>query len=102
MSLKLYKKLLSLPKHFFAGRPLGDTLFEFDRAQTGLSKLIKIMNEQLLPIGFDIVFGTLMLLYYFSTPFALTFLSTFAVYAYFTFKYNDDKRNSDIKTQKDT
>ena len=75
-------------------------MFEFDRAQNGLSKLIKIMNEQLLPIGFDIVFGTLMLLYYFSVPFALTFISTFGLYAYFTFKYNDDKRNSDIKIQR--
>ena len=41
-----------------------------------------------------------MLLYYFSAPFALTFFSTFVIYAYFTFKYSDDKRNQDIKTQR--
>jgi ABC-type transport system involved in Fe-S cluster assembly fused permease/ATPase subunit len=61
-----------------------------------------VINEQLLPITFDIIFGTAMLLYYFSTPFALSFFSTFMLYAYFTFRYSDDKRNEDIKVQKNT
>ena len=100
VSMKLYQKMLSLPQNFFSGRPQSETLYEFDRGQAGLTRLIKVINEQLLPTGFDILFGGVLLFYYFTYPFALTFCSTFMLYAYFTFKYSGDKRNDDIKLQK--
>jgi ABC-type transport system involved in Fe-S cluster assembly fused permease/ATPase subunit len=80
--------MLSLGPEFYFKGPQRHILFNLYKAQGAFEQNLKTFTQYFFPMILDISLSVGLLLYYSNPLFALSFLTCYSAYSYFTIKYS--------------